>query len=84
MASDCRASQPDCLPIAHTTPQARLIMRYPWSLEVEQVPTRLRVIELTMTFLSAQSTGAGPWRIFRSKGGRGWKLTRPVGPLLRL
>ncbi|RXW21036.1 hypothetical protein EST38_g4806 [Candolleomyces aberdarensis] len=35
-------------------------------------PTRLRVIELSKTMLSNLGSGAGSWRIVRSKGGRGW------------
>jgi hypothetical protein len=56
----------------------------------EQVPTRLRVIELTTTLLSALGAGAGSWRIVRSKGGRGWYvdtasgwISGPDGALLR-
>ena len=45
----------------------------------EQVPTRLRVIELTTTLLSALGAGAGSWRIVRSKGGRGWYVDTASG-----
>jgi hypothetical protein len=44
-----------------------------------QVPTRLRVIELTTTLLSALGAGAGSWRIVRSKGGRGWYVDTASG-----
>ena len=47
--------------------------------EAEQVPTRLRVIELTTTLLSALGAGAGSWRIIRSKGGRGWYVDTASG-----
>jgi len=43
------------------------------------VPTRLRVIELTTTLLSKLGTGAGSWRIVRSKGGRGWYVDTASG-----
>jgi len=45
----------------------------------EEVPTRLRVIELTTTLLSALGAGAGSWRIVRSKGGRGWYVDTASG-----
>ena len=45
----------------------------------EQVPTRLRVVELTTTLLSALGAGAGSWRIVRSKGGRGWYVDTASG-----
>ena len=44
-----------------------------------QIPTRLRVIELTTALLSALGTGAGSWRIVRSKGGRGWYVDTSSG-----
>ena len=44
-----------------------------------QIPTRLRVIELTTALLSALGTGAGSWRIIRSKGGRGWYVDTASG-----
>lgn len=44
-----------------------------------QIPTRLRVIELTMALLSALGAGAGSWRIIRSKGGRGWYVDTASG-----
>jgi len=44
-----------------------------------QIPTRLRVIELTTALLSALGTGAGAWRIVRSKGGRGWYVDTSSG-----
>jgi hypothetical protein len=47
--------------------------------EAQQVPTRLRVIELTTTLLSALGAGAGSWRIVRSKGGRGWYVDTASG-----
>lgn len=46
---------------------------------VEQVPTRLRIVELTTTLLSALGGGAGSWRIVRSKGGRGWYVDTASG-----
>lgn len=42
------------------------------SSEPVQPPTRLRVIELSLTMLLGLGAGAGAWRIIRSKGGRGW------------
>ena len=44
-----------------------------------QIPTRLRVIELTTALLSALGAGAGSWRIIRSKGGRGWYVNTASG-----
>jgi hypothetical protein len=44
-----------------------------------QPPTRLRVIELTTSLLSALGGGAGQWRIVRSKGGRGWYVDAASG-----
>lgn len=44
-----------------------------------QIPTKLRVIELTMALLSALGAGAGSWRIIRSKGGRGWYVDTASG-----
>ncbi|KAI0262838.1 hypothetical protein BGY98DRAFT_1048708 [Russula aff. rugulosa BPL654] len=44
-----------------------------------QIPTRLRVIELTTALLSALGNGAGSWRIIRSKGGRGWYVDTASG-----
>jgi hypothetical protein len=44
-----------------------------------QIPTRLRVIELTTALLSALGAGAGSWRIIRSKGGRGWYVDTASG-----
>ncbi|TEB34654.1 hypothetical protein FA13DRAFT_1625226 [Coprinellus micaceus] len=35
-------------------------------------PTRLRIVELSKAMLSNLGSGAGAWRIIRSKGGRGW------------
>lgn len=42
-------------------------------------PTKLRVIELSITFLGALGAGAGNWRIIRSKGGRGWYVDTASG-----
>ncbi|KAH9960874.1 hypothetical protein BC827DRAFT_1260657 [Russula dissimulans] len=44
-----------------------------------EAPTRLRVIELSTTLLSAQGSGAGSWRVVRSKGGRGWYVDTASG-----
>lgn len=44
-----------------------------------EIPTRLRVIELTTALLSALGVGAGSWRIIRSKGGRGWYVDTASG-----
>lgn len=41
--------------------------------------TRLRVIELSKPLLSSLSSGAGVWRIVRSKGGRGWYVDTASG-----
>ncbi|KAJ7593020.1 hypothetical protein C8J56DRAFT_930140 [Mycena floridula] len=42
-------------------------------------PTRLRVIELSTVLLTALGTGAGNWRIIKSKGGRGWYVDTASG-----
>jgi len=42
-------------------------------------PTRLRVIELSTAMLCGLGTGAGAWRIVRSKGGRGWYVDTASG-----
>ncbi|KAF7985744.1 hypothetical protein HWV62_2362 [Athelia sp. TMB] len=42
-------------------------------------PTRLRVIELGIPILGALGSGAGSWRIVRSKGGRGWYVDTASG-----
>lgn len=42
-------------------------------------PTRLRVIELSMSALVSLGAGAGTWRIIRSKGGRGWYVDTASG-----
>ena len=42
-------------------------------------PTRLRVIELSKPLLSSLGSGAGVWRIVRSKGGRGWYVDTASG-----
>jgi hypothetical protein len=44
-----------------------------------QIPTRLRVIELATALLSKLGTGAGSWRIVRSKGGRAWYVDTASG-----
>ncbi|KAF8273269.1 hypothetical protein EI94DRAFT_1676809 [Lactarius quietus] len=44
-----------------------------------QPPTRLRVIEVATSILSALCSGAGHWRIIRSKGGRGWYVDTASG-----
>jgi len=41
--------------------------------------TRLRVIELSTALLSAVGSGAGSWRVVRSKGGRGWYVDTACG-----
>jgi hypothetical protein len=55
-----------------------------------QAPTSLRVIELSTSLLSVLGAGAGPWRVVRSKGSRGWYVDSasgwvagPGGALLR-
>ncbi|KZT73154.1 hypothetical protein DAEQUDRAFT_722275 [Daedalea quercina L-15889] len=35
-------------------------------------PTRLRVIELAASLLASLGSGAGSWRVVKSKGGRAW------------
>ena len=44
-----------------------------------QIPTQLRVIKLTTVLLLKLGTGAGSWRIVRSKGGRGWYVDTASG-----
>ncbi|KAG6330322.1 hypothetical protein ID866_8768 [Astraeus odoratus] len=46
---------------------------------VQPVPTRLRVIELSMPALVGLGGGAGTWRTIRSKGGRGWYVDTATG-----
>ena len=42
-------------------------------------PSNLRVIELSTTMLTSLGTGAGAWRVIRSKGGRGWYVDTASG-----
>ncbi|KAF8625548.1 hypothetical protein AX15_005315 [Amanita polypyramis BW_CC] len=42
-------------------------------------PTRLRVVELAPVMLNALGSGAGTWRIVKSKGGRGWYVDTASG-----
>ncbi|KDN44177.1 hypothetical protein RSAG8_05650, partial [Rhizoctonia solani AG-8 WAC10335] len=44
-----------------------------------EIPTRLRVIELSITTLNGLGAGAGAWRIVRSKGGRGFYVDSSAG-----
>ena len=44
-----------------------------------EIPTRLRVIELSITSLNGLGAGAGAWRIVRSKGGRGFYVDSSAG-----
>ncbi|KAJ1307659.1 hypothetical protein OPQ81_001752 [Rhizoctonia solani] len=44
-----------------------------------EVPTRLRVIELSIATLNGLGAGAGAWRIVRSKGGRGFYVDSSAG-----
>ncbi|KAF8604201.1 hypothetical protein BDV93DRAFT_522654 [Ceratobasidium sp. AG-I] len=44
-----------------------------------EIPTRLRVIELSITTLNGLGSGAGTWRIVRSKGGRGFYVDSSSG-----
>jgi hypothetical protein len=44
-----------------------------------RIPTRLRVIELATALLSKLGSGAGSWRIVRSKGGRAWYVDTASG-----
>ncbi|KIK81737.1 hypothetical protein PAXRUDRAFT_15071 [Paxillus rubicundulus Ve08.2h10] len=46
---------------------------------VPQARTRLRVIELSVPALTNLATGAGTWRVIRSKGGRGWYVDTASG-----
>lgn len=57
----------------------RPLCSQPFTLSLSQPPSppqppssRLRVVELSTAVLGALGTGAGSWRIIRSKGGRGW------------
>ncbi|KAI5122927.1 hypothetical protein M0805_007605 [Coniferiporia weirii] len=45
----------------------------------QDAPTRLRVLELAMPLLNGLGTGAGTWRIVRSKGGRAWYVDAASG-----
>ena len=47
--------------------------------EVKPPPSNLRVIELSTAMLTGLGTGAGAWRIIRSKGGRGWYVDTASG-----
>jgi hypothetical protein len=49
------------------------------SSSVAPPPTQLRVIELSTALLATLGTGAGNWRIIRSKGGRGWYVDTASG-----
>jgi len=51
----------------------------PFGLGTGRELTRLRVIELSTTLLSALGSGAGSWRVVRSKGGRGWYVDTASG-----
>ncbi|CCM04297.1 uncharacterized protein FIBRA_06468 [Fibroporia radiculosa] len=42
-------------------------------------PTRLRVIELAVALLASVGSGAGSWRVVKSKGGRGWYVDSASG-----
>ncbi|CAE6463978.1 unnamed protein product [Rhizoctonia solani] len=44
-----------------------------------EIPTRLRVIELSIATLNGLGAGAGAWRIVRSKGGRGFYVDSSAG-----
>ncbi|CAE6449191.1 unnamed protein product [Rhizoctonia solani] len=44
-----------------------------------EIPTRLRVIELSIATLNGLGAGAGAWRIVRSKGGRGFYIDSSAG-----
>ncbi|KAG8743669.1 hypothetical protein FRC10_011638 [Ceratobasidium sp. 414] len=44
-----------------------------------EIPTRLRVIELSIATLNGLGVGAGAWRIVRSKGGRGFYVDSGAG-----
>ncbi|KIK80911.1 hypothetical protein PAXRUDRAFT_28033 [Paxillus rubicundulus Ve08.2h10] len=46
---------------------------------VPQARTRLRVIELSAAALRGLGSGAGTWRIIRSKGARGWYVDTASG-----
>ncbi|QRW04058.1 F-box-like protein [Ceratobasidium sp. AG-Ba] len=45
----------------------------------DEIPTRLRVIELSIATLNGLGAGAGAWRIVRSKGGRGFYVDSSAG-----
>ncbi|KAI0822458.1 hypothetical protein BC628DRAFT_660854 [Trametes gibbosa] len=47
--------------------------------KVEDPPTRLRVVELAPPLMTSLGSGAGTWRIVRSKGGRGWYVDAASG-----
>ncbi|KIK63140.1 hypothetical protein GYMLUDRAFT_41461 [Collybiopsis luxurians FD-317 M1] len=42
-------------------------------------PTNVRVVELSQVMLSGLGSGAGSWRIVKSKGGRGWYVDTSSG-----
>ncbi|KZT41252.1 hypothetical protein SISSUDRAFT_350885 [Sistotremastrum suecicum HHB10207 ss-3] len=42
-------------------------------------PTQLRVVELSLSALTALGNGSGSWRVIRSKGGRGWYIDTASG-----
>jgi len=44
-----------------------------------EIPTRIRVIELSIATLNGLGAGAGAWRIVRSKGGRGFYVDSGSG-----
>jgi len=59
-----------------TPPRTSILAPQPVS---QQAPTRLRVMELSMSALVSLGAGAGTWRIIRSKGGRGWYVDTASG-----
>ena len=48
-------------------------------MRVEHPATRLRVIEFQASMLSVLARGAGPWRVIKSNGARGWYVDTTSG-----
>ncbi|CAG7849584.1 SubName: Full=Uncharacterized protein {ECO:0000313/EMBL:CCA69350.1} [Serendipita indica DSM 11827] len=64
---------PTIMTTTNTTTPAKEPTKYP------QAPTKLRVIELSPHILTALGSGAGSWRVIRSKGARGWYVDTSCG-----
>ena len=58
----------------------RVLCAVPFSFtNITPPSSRVRVIELSTPVLATLGTGAGAWRVIRSKGGRGWYVDTASG-----